>query len=96
MAEISSIERKNKLIDDPEVQEALKAQLSFKDKIEKKWSVPLGIVCMLLGCLTIYSILFSTGYFIYGQTIKAYVFLFIGILFGYLLMISWNKLNKLN
>ena len=51
-----------------------------KDKIEKKWSVPLGIVCMLLGCLTIYSILFSTGYFIYGQTIKAYVFLFIGIL----------------
>ena len=67
-----------------------------KDKIEKKWSVPLGIVCMLLGCLTIYSILFSTGYFIYGQTIKAYVFLFIGILFGYLLMISWNKLNKLN
>jgi peptidyl-prolyl cis-trans isomerase D len=39
LAEISSIERKNKLIDDPEVQEALKAQLSFKDKIEKNSSI---------------------------------------------------------
>ena len=39
LAEISSIERKNKLIDDPEVQEALKAQLSFKDKIEKNTSI---------------------------------------------------------
>ena len=39
LAEISSIERKNKLIDDPEVQEALQAQLSFKDKIEKNSSI---------------------------------------------------------
>ena len=39
LAETSSIERKNKLIDDPEVQEALKAQLSFKDKIEKNSSI---------------------------------------------------------
>jgi peptidyl-prolyl cis-trans isomerase D len=39
LVEISSIERKNKLIDDPEVQEALKAQLSFKDKIEKNSSI---------------------------------------------------------
>ena len=67
-----------------------------KNKIEKKWSVPMGIVCMLFGCLTIYSILFSTGYFIYGQLIKASFFLFIALLFGYLLIIKWKKLNKLN
>ena len=67
-----------------------------KNKIEKKWSVPIGIVCMLFGCLTIYSILFSTGYFIYGQLIKACFFLFIALLFGYLLIINWKKLNKLN
>ena len=39
LAEISNIEKKNKLINDPEVQEALNAQLSFKDKIEKNTSI---------------------------------------------------------
>jgi peptidyl-prolyl cis-trans isomerase D len=39
VAEISKIEKKNKLINDPEVQEALNAQLSFKDKIEKNTSI---------------------------------------------------------
>ena len=39
LAEISDIEKKNKLISDPEVQEALIAQLSFKDKIEKNTSI---------------------------------------------------------
>jgi peptidyl-prolyl cis-trans isomerase D len=39
LAEISEIEKKNKPINDPEVQEALNAQLSFKDKIEKNTSI---------------------------------------------------------
>ena len=39
LAEISDIEKKNKLIDDPEVQIALNAQLSFKEKIEKNTSI---------------------------------------------------------
>jgi len=39
LAEISNIEKKNKLINDPEVREALNAQLSFKDKIEKNTSI---------------------------------------------------------
>ena len=76
--------------------EAEKHSTVNKNKIEKKWSVPMGIICMLFGCLTIYSILFSTGYFIYGQLIKASFFLFIALLFGYLLIIKWKKLNKLN
>jgi len=39
LAEINDIEKKNKLINDPEVQEALNAQLNFKDKIEKNTSI---------------------------------------------------------
>ena len=39
LAEIIDIEKKNKLIDDQEVQEALNAQLSFKAKIEKNTSI---------------------------------------------------------
>ncbi len=31
------------------------------------WPVPKGLLCMILGCIAIYSALFSTGYFIYGR-----------------------------
>ncbi len=39
LAEISSIEKKNRLFNDPEVQEALEAQLNFKNKIENNTSI---------------------------------------------------------
>jgi peptidyl-prolyl cis-trans isomerase D len=39
LAEISNIQKNNKSINDPEVQEALNAQLNFKDKIEKNTSI---------------------------------------------------------
>ena len=39
LAEISDVEKKNKSITDSEVQEALKAQLNFKNKIEKNTSI---------------------------------------------------------
>ena len=39
IAEVSSVERKNKPLNDPEVQKALIAQLSFKNKIENNTSI---------------------------------------------------------
>jgi len=63
---------------------------------DKTWSVPLGILCMLCGCLAIYSLLFSTGYFIYGELNNGVSFLIIGIVFSLGLKYNWNKLNKLN
>lgn len=63
---------------------------------DKTWSVPLGILCMLCGCLAIYSLLFSTGYFIYGELNNGISFLIIGIIFSLGLKYNWNKLNKLN
>ena len=49
------------------------------------WIVPLGIICMLIGCISIYSALFSTGYFIYGEINSGLIFLLITIISGYLL-----------
>lgn len=40
-------------------------------KDNEKWSVPQGITAMLLGCVLIYTIMFSTGYWIYGRTMPA-------------------------
>ena len=49
------------------------------------WIVPRGIICMIIGCISIYSALFSTGYFIYGEINSALIFLLITIISGYLL-----------
>ena len=62
---------------------------------DKKWSVPLGIICMLCGSFAIYSLLFSTGYFIYGDINNGLSFLIIGIVFSFGLKYNWNKLKKL-
>ena len=62
------------------------------DNKEEKWIVPSGILCMILGCLMIYSALFSTGYFIYGFTFEAFVFLFFAIVFLILLFLYSKKL----
>jgi Na+/proline symporter len=75
--------------------EALKKNIVFNDESEKGWSVPLGIICMVLGCFAVYSILFSTGYFIYGETNNGITFLVIGLSFAILLKYHWNKLKKL-
>ena len=75
--------------------EALKKNIVFNDESEKRWSVPLGIICMMLGCFAVYSILFSTGYFIYGETNNGITFLVIGLSFAILLKYNWNKLKKL-
>ena len=48
LAVLSNVEKKNKSISDPEVQEALNAQLNFKNKIEKNTSI---IKDMSLGAL---------------------------------------------
>ncbi|MCK5863398.1 MAG: Na+:solute symporter [Candidatus Hydrogenedentes bacterium] len=34
---------------------------------ETAWQVPQGILCMMLGCVSIYSVLFATGYWLYGR-----------------------------
>ena len=33
------------------------------------WPVPIGILCMILGCISVYSILFGVGQLIYGHNI---------------------------
>ena len=52
---------------------------------EKEWIVPRGILCMIMGCFAIYSALFSTGYFIYGELSNGFIFLLSTIIFSFIL-----------
>ena len=59
----------------------------------KTWSVPAGIIAMLLGCSMIYSIMFCTGYFIYGNLRLAFPLLALAIVSGYLFIKIWGKIK---
>ena len=74
---------------------ATKKGINLNHDNDSKWSVPQGILCMIYGCFAIYSILFSTGYFIYGQLFNGYISLTIAVVFILLLKIGWEKLSKL-
>jgi Na+/proline symporter len=36
-------------------------------------NIPRGILCMVLGCIAVYSVLFATGFWLYGQALSATV-----------------------
>jgi SSS family solute:Na+ symporter len=59
----------------------------------EKWSVPAGITAMLIGIVLIYSIMFATGYWIYGRTTQAIVLTIVSVIFGVLLIKAWNRLK---
>ena len=63
-------------------------------KIEKsKWSVPSGILAMILALIMIYSLLFSTGYIIYGNLQLGISLIIIAISSAYLLGKVWKRIK---
>ena len=57
------------------------------------WSVPSGILAMLVGCALIYSVMFATGYFIYGEYGHALILTGAVIIFTYILIKLWRKIK---
>ncbi len=58
------------------------------------WSVPAGILAILLSCVLIYSCLFATGFFIYGELIKGVLLSILMIISGILLIKVWQKIKS--
>ncbi len=70
-----------------------KAVISEDEEIqshEKGWDLPTGILCMVFGCLGVYSALFATGSWIYGDTNQA-VMLTIMSIFGFFLTFRFMR-----
>lgn len=58
-----------------------------------RWTVPSGILAMLLGCSLIYSIMFATGYYIYGNYQYALPISALALVSGYFLIKTWKKIR---
>jgi len=74
------------------IDEAKKEAIDLVDD-DQGWSVPSGIVAMLLGCSMIYSTMFCTGYFIYGNHNLAFPLLGLAVVSGFLLVRIWKKIK---
>ena len=65
------------------------------EKIQKiKWSVPTGILAMIISLIMIYCCLFATGYFIYGNIGLGIILSVITVILAFILRIIWNKLQN--
>ncbi len=60
---------------------------------EKNYNIPMGILCIVLGSVSIYSFLFCVGYFIYGKTSIAYILVALTIMSSFGLYYFWRKIK---
>ena len=74
------------------VNDAKKEGIKIKNK-DAEWSVPSGIVAMLIGCVLIYSCMFATGYWIYGEYNYAVPLTVTAIISGISLIRVWKKIK---
>ncbi|MDH3650467.1 MAG: hypothetical protein OEQ53_12350, partial [Saprospiraceae bacterium] len=72
-----------------------KAQASGEQIVEPhaEWTVPTGILAMLLGCLLVYSTLFATGKWLFGETGVAAALTVLAVVAAVLLIRLWRKLG---
>ena len=63
-----------------------------KEKTENKALVD-GLHAMLIGSVLIFSIMFSTGYFLYGEINLGLFFMMNSFVFGVLLVYKWKKIR---
>lgn len=62
------------------------------DELKKDWNVPIGLLCMSLGCVSIFGILFSTGHLIYGNMLYFWITLIIALISSVFLFRLWGKI----
>ncbi|MBT8269728.1 MAG: Na+:solute symporter [Bacteroidia bacterium] len=63
------------------------------DQETESWSVPSGILAMLVGCILIYSVMFSTGNWIYGNYDQALMLSGLALVCAWVLIRLWKKIK---
>jgi len=63
------------------------------EEARQRWNVPMEIVCMLIGCAAVYSVLIATGYWIYGNWLPALVLTAVAAGCTGILIATWKRVN---
>jgi hypothetical protein len=58
---------------------------------ERGWDLPSELVCVFFGLILIYSLLFSTGFWLYGNRLPAMITSLTGLLSGAALFKFWKR-----
>ncbi len=56
-------------------------------------NLPAGILCMVVGCFAVYSALFATGYWLYGQFVPAAVLTAVAVAASAGLILLWGRVT---
>ncbi|WP_185782225.1 sodium:solute symporter family protein [Croceivirga lutea] len=70
----------------------IREQCNIVDK--QKWTVPSGIIAMLVGCVLVYGCLFATGNWIYGNYGLASGLTVLVIVSAFILIRVWSKMKN--
>ena len=72
---------------------AIPEDKEFQDLANEKSDLPVGILCMVLGCFVVYSALFAVGYWIYGQILLATLITILCSIATFGLFKAWSHLK---
>ena len=61
--------------------------------VKEQGQLSLEILCFIIGCITVYGILFATGNWIYGKVTPATILTIISLAGTYFLFKTWDKLK---
>jgi hypothetical protein len=74
------------------IEQAAREGDDLEDAKNQPWSVPLGILCTIIGCISIYGMLFATGTLLYGQYLSATILFAISIVSAVSLIFLWSRI----
>jgi hypothetical protein len=61
---------------------------------KEKWDVPNGILCMVFGSISVYSALFSVGFFLYGNFQYFFIVSLICLIFTFFTLYYFKKISN--
>jgi len=64
------------------------------EEARQRWSVPMELLSMTIGCAAVYSALIATGYWIYGNYPAAAVLTTLAAVSTAVLIVIWRRVNK--
>jgi hypothetical protein len=61
--------------------------------LEEKWDMPAGMLAVFLGIVSVYSILFSIGFWLYANTPAAIISSCVAMVSSFFLVKTWKKIK---